>query len=128
MNKKFVIFMCLMILVVMGTSVVYAASISKTENITGKNFSRVLVGDVSRCGIATTDKLICVGLGNYSSSSKYMFSQVRENKYNIGWTSNYNSYSCNVAAGKVSNMYSSRNIDLNGYYYCIGKCYTEKIH
>lgn len=55
-----------------------------------------------------------------------MFSQVRENKYNIGWTSNYNSYSCNVAAGKVSNMYSSRNIDLNGYYYCIGKCYTDK--
>ena len=121
MKNKIIAFMSVMMVMLMTTGAVFAATISETQNVPYSTFSDIVEGDQIDCTIGGNSSKIYVYGHNKWSSTRYITTQIREYKYNYGWTSNTSSDGESVTVGNYTYLEISRDISMEGYYHYVIK-------
>lgn len=122
MKKRLIIFMSLMLTMIMATSVVFAKNVYEEKIVNDGYWAEIYEGDKSRCGMASTPSEMYIHLNGDSTLVTQLYSQIREYKYNSGWTSNKIALQKDIKAGGNSDLRLSKNKEMKGYYYTIGQC------
>jgi len=133
MKRKIMLFISVMAILIMATGVVFAANVTGESEAQSKTHPLMvsLSGDYTNCTVGVNSSSYMYLL-NKSTSTRYLTYQIREYKYNYGWTSNSDNGAQSVAMGTQIYFSIPRNTTIQGYYHYYATCkdnaYTPAVY
>lgn len=126
------LFISAMAVMMMTTGIVFGASMTGESEATTIPYTIDFTGDRVDCTVGLTSTRAFIASINKSTTSRYVFYQIREYEYDVGWTDNYDSVGKTLAVSEPYTFYLTRNSRIDGYYHyymiCKDNQYTPAIY
>lgn len=122
MKKKLAIMISTLLALLMVTGVALAATITEEYTMSSNSYSDSILGDKTQLFVDINSSIARARFLNKSSSDYYLYTQVKEYKYNYGWTGKQSYDSGTVSPGSMLTVSITRDTSIQGYYYYYGKC------